>query len=881
MRKTLFSGLLLSLLFVGLLSAAPIDLKRARDFAQQQLQSVQPLRGGEYDLSLSYTSAGVPVRGDESQKDYYVFQVNGERGFVIVAGDDRMPQPILGYSLESKFGVEGMPAHIKHWLDCNAYQVQQLRGQESNDPGEELSRIYEKYTTPIEPLMPNIRWSQDDPYDMLTPQRSPSGCLATAMAQVMRYHCWPLESRGKIAYVDMTGNFRKYQFGHRFDWENMTNIYNSRSTDVERAAVALLMLECGYAAQMRWSRFGSGAYLENAFKGLRMFLDYSPKLQYVQQMYYTIDEWLEIIIKELAEKRPVLYAGAAFGVGHAFVCDGYDGKGLFHFNWGWEGISNGYYSLSDMYPRVQSTGGGGAGGYNMLVDALIGWEPNREGAQKHEVPNIKAYEMETPVPGAVFSQAKVFNDVNGIALRSLSNNGFDSVAFRPILKLVDGNGAVVREYAAYGEDDVQIIDGTTTMRPTEKVPFDVSFEGIADGEYHLQTFFRTVADEKEYPLHCLKRFGEKWVRISDGNVTFFKEKAEPKLVVNTSSFTITEDSYNYIDFEVTNEGNTAYTALFGAGWAAEKNFVPQSTEYYVFTQSLRLEAGETKTFRELIPTAPEGVKYLQFYWDPSNGTDSRELLDVGYGSNYPFRTFATADLEFEQDYPVTKTFNATLEGVPTEVVQGGFLEFDLKVEAPRSGFGIDTGLKLYFFNNRVIDTISEYRIGTCFILPDQPQTFHVKFPVNWNPGDGYYFHLAYQVERLADSPTLDGKQRKIYKYVDFRPRVKAEFKITTPNEKMMTVPDYAKGNGFTAVEDPALAAVTVAPNPCGDRLSVRNTEGVASYELLTLSGVSLRRGVFDGGAETEVSMSDLASGVYLLRIFNAAGFSRIVKVVKE
>lgn len=882
MRKTLFCGVLLSLLFVGALFAAPIDLKRAQELAQQELQSVQPLRGGTYDLSLAYTSEGLPVRGDHSQKDYYVFNVNGERGFVIVAGDDRMPQPVLGYSLESKFGIEGMPDHIKHWLDCNAYQVQQLRKRQGNEPGEALSKIYEEYKTPIAPLMPNIHWSQDDPYDMLTPQRSPSGCLATAMAQVMRYYCWPLESRGKIAYVDLMGVFRKYQFGHRFDWENMTNIYNSRSTDVERAAVALLMVECGYAAQMRWTRNGSGAYLENAFKGLRTYFNYSPKLQYVQQLYYPLDEWLKIIIKELDEGRPVLYAGVAFGVGHAFVCDGYDGKGKFHFNWGWEGISNGYYSLSDMLPRLQSTGGGGSGGYNMLVDAIIGWEPNREGAQAEEEPNIKAYELEIPSPKASFVQTQIFNDDKGIALRSLSNNGYDSIAFFPRLKLIDSEGKVVKEYKAYGEDELQIMDGGTILRPSEKVPFEVTFEGVPDGEYLLQTYFIREKDKKEYPLLCMDRFGKKCVSIREGRVSFFNKGAEPKLVVNKKSFKIINDTYNYIDFEVTNEGNTAYTSLFSVGWAAEPNFIPRSTAYYVLTQSLRLEPGETRTFHELIPFAPAGVEYLQFYWDPNNGTKPNELLDVGYGPGYPYITFATADLEFEDGYPITNTFEATLKNVPEEVVQGAFLEFDIEVKSPRAGFGIDTGLRLYFFNNRVVDTVSELPLGTCFVLPDQTQTFHVKIPANWNPSDGYYFHLAYQVERFADNPTLDGPPKKIYKYVDFRPRVKGTFKVKRPEHgKTMKVPDYAKkGNDPTAVEDAALLAVDIAPNPCRDRLLVRHVEGLESYELLTLSGTSLLRGSFQG-VETELVMSDVAPGVYLLRVFNRAGLSRTLKVVKE
>ena len=122
MRRLLFFGyLFLSLLLAKSLCGAPIDLQRAQELAQQQLQSVQPLRGKGYTLALSYTSSGVPVRGDVSVKDYYIFDVKGRDGFVIVAGDDNLGQSIIGYSLENKFQVEGMPAHIKNWLDIKAH----------------------------------------------------------------------------------------------------------------------------------------------------------------------------------------------------------------------------------------------------------------------------------------------------------------------------------------------------------------------------------------------------------------------------------------------------------------------------------------------------------------------------------------------------------------------------------------------------------------------------------------------------------------------------------------------------------------------------------------------------------------------------------------
>ena len=887
MRKTLFCGLLLSLFGVAVLSAAPVDVKRAEQMAQQQLQSVQPLRGGEYALSLAYTSSGIPVRGDQGIKDYYIFNLKKQDGFVIVAGDDRLPQPILGYSLESPFGVEGMPEHIKHWLEANAYQVQQLRTRAEGDEsvekdyfGAELRKIYAKYPNPISVLMPDIRWSQDDPYNMLTPQKSPSGCMATAMAQVMRYHCWPLASRGKTAYVDSRGNFRKYEFGHVLDWNNMTNIYNKRSTEEERAAVALLMLECGYAAKMRWTPNGSGAYSQNAFEGLRRYFNYSAKLQYVQQIYYNLEDWLDIIMKELQEKRPVLYAGSALGVGHAFVCDGYDGKGFFHFNWGWEGISNGYYSLSDMLPKVQSTGGGGEGGYNMLVDAIIGWEPNLENAQKKEIPNIKAYELETP-KGRTISQNVKLEKKDWIRLFALSNNGFDSIEFRPILRIINANGEVKREIPAFEEDEIQHMDGGTMSN--NPVPFKVTFEGLEDGIYELVPYFITVPDNTEYLLRCMPRFGKKMINISKGKVRFYNDNDKPKLKVNKKKISVTDGMYSYLDFEIKNEGNTAYTALFAAGWSSKPKENPENAGFYVLQQSLRLEPGESRAYHELVSYVPnDELKYLQFYWDPSNGVTRDSLLDIGYGY-VPGRVFDYAELDFKSRYETTETnFTVTLQNVPEEVLQGDFLKFNLEVKARRNTHGVDAGLKVFFFNRRTIDTIWEYALGACYTRPDSTAIIPVKIPVNFSPNDDYYFRIAYQVERISEQLSPEGKERKIYRYVDLRPKVEASFKVKRPadSDGRMDIPDYGVPlPGGTPVEDPILQEVKVAPNPCKDVLWVRNTPTLMEYQLLSLEGLLLRKGVCEG-EETKISIEDCAPGVYLLRMKATSGLSRTIKVVK-
>lgn len=879
MKRLLFFGyLLLSLLFAQSLFAAPIDAQRAQAIAQQKLQSVQPLRGEGYALALTYTSSGVPVRGDGAIKDYYVFDVKGQDGFVIVAGDDNVAQPIIGYSLENKFQVEGMPSHIKNWLDIKAALVQEARVRGAEKPGELLD-VYKDKTTVIKPMMNDIKWDQEDPYNMLTPQNAPTGCLATAMAQVMRYHCWPVESRGKIRYTDLSGRFRKYDFGHKLDWANMTNLYNSRSTEEERAAVALLMVECGYAAQMRWTPYGSGAYLSNGFLGLRKYFDYGPRLKYVQQIHYTIEEWVDIIMKELSEGRPVLYGGAAFGVGHAFVCDGYDGKGLFHFNWGWSGLSNGWYSLSDMLPRSQSTGGGGEGGYNMTADLIIGWEPMPKSTVTKEEPNISVYELMTNTT-ATYAQNTPLDGESALKLRGLANYGYDLVEFRPGVRLVDNAGKEVKTFWAI-DDEIQNMEGGTFS--SYRVPIPTLFTGIPDGTYLMEIVYQITGEEKVRQMPSMPRYGKNKVTVAEGKVKFSKADDTPRLQLTWKTPVLREDSYNYVDFEIKNIGNTAYSSVFGAGWADKKTTTerPANTQFFVFVQSLRLEVGETQVFRELLPNFPDEIdaNFLHFYWDSSNGTSQDQMLEVG-GRYYPIEPFAVAEFEKKPAYNYSEEYKAELLNVPTEVVQGDYLKFDIKIGNEEKNMGVDTGLKLLFFNDNSIDTIASHSIGTCYLPPNHIETFNVSYPVIWTPRDGYSFHVVYQVEELEADPENPGKTRKTYQYIDFEPELVGRFKVTKPKEVAMPVPNYG-----TSIEDAkALAAFAVSPNPFRDELQITTTSMEllqdAFYELVNAQGVVLQKGRLRD-RETRLDTRDLPAGLYVLRLATKTGEQRTHRIVKR
>ena len=188
------------------------------------------------------------------------------------------------------------------------------------------------------------------------------------MAQVMKFHNWP--PKGK-------GSFEDYSFeGTKYDWDNMLDVYTADKYSVTEAnAVARLMLDCGKSVNMKYSSEASGA--QSAMVGLALmdYFDYDPSLRMHRREAYTTLQWDSLVYNELASGRPVYYSGASENGGHAFVCDGYQGNGFFHFNWGWGGSQDGYFRLYCLDPAA---GGIGSyeGGYN-----------NRQQVFTHVIPN--------------------------------------------------------------------------------------------------------------------------------------------------------------------------------------------------------------------------------------------------------------------------------------------------------------------------------------------------------------------------------------------------------------------------------------------------------------------------------------------------------------
>ena len=344
MKKTLLL-ILVGILLPMAVFAGKLTQEKALQIAQQFLkENGMPTLDNQRDYAA----------GDSEERGYFVF--NSEKGgFVIVAGDDRFPTAVLGYSKNGRFNYNELPPNAKAWMDGYTEEIKALETM----PEGVLDKAEIDYGTSVSPLLGDIEWGQDRPYNLLCPklgtELTVTGCVATATAQIMYYHRWPNKGKGSVSYTTDTRRFRlSANFAQStYNWDAMKPTYNSSSSTASQNAVALLMRDVGYAYYMDYdtnSNGGSGAYTSDAVYVLPTYFGYDANtIQLAYRSDKTDAQWSNILKNELDNKRPILYSGRGTG-GHAFVCDGYDANGYFHFNFGWDGWCNAYMSFTSIRP---------------------------------------------------------------------------------------------------------------------------------------------------------------------------------------------------------------------------------------------------------------------------------------------------------------------------------------------------------------------------------------------------------------------------------------------------------------------------------------------------------------------------------------------------
>lgn len=311
------------------------------------------------------------ARGESADAaSFFVFNDEANDGFVIISGDERQEE-VLGYSDQGKFNPEEIPCGMRTLLSQYNKEYELLQSQGIGTVVDEGNGIMAEdcdmrsesraSTRAVTPLV-KTTWGQGKcyyeqcPVDPTTNQRCVTGCVATAMAQIMNFHQYPKTGQGYNAYtsktreIDQSMNFANV----KFDWSNMKNSYNSSSSSKSIKAVSTLMHACGVSVYMNYSSAGSGSNYGHASYALVNYFKYNPNLRLYLNKYFTSDEWEQLVQEELKAGRPILLSGSSDPdgegnvSGHAFVLDGSDKSGRYHINWGWNGSSDGYFKLTSL-----------------------------------------------------------------------------------------------------------------------------------------------------------------------------------------------------------------------------------------------------------------------------------------------------------------------------------------------------------------------------------------------------------------------------------------------------------------------------------------------------------------------------------------------------
>lgn len=384
--------LLLSLMLLLSVSAiaGPRSYQQAKAIAQRQAAML----GIEMDAEVAASAKAAPRMSVSSAVSpsatcYYVFANGEDKGFTIVSGDDRMPE-VVGYSAQGTYDPDQLPANYVGFMKAYQETVEALlKGDAQVSGGLAEARQWRAEragTAAVAPLLGGIKWNQSEPYNNMCPfykdtngtHRAVTGCVATAMAQVMMYYRYPKALKTTIdGYTTKSYrmNVPNISSGATYDWDNMLPNYSkSNYSSAQADAVAKLMYHCGAAVKMDYGP-SSGANVTPAI--LATYFGYDTDLmQDLTRTCFSLQQWMTLIDNELKAKRPILYSGQSSDGGHEFVCDGSDGNGLYHINWGWGGYQDGYFDLTILQPKKGGAGSGSAiDGYNRDCSMIIGIAP--------------------------------------------------------------------------------------------------------------------------------------------------------------------------------------------------------------------------------------------------------------------------------------------------------------------------------------------------------------------------------------------------------------------------------------------------------------------------------------------------------------------------
>ena len=567
-------------------------------------EALQRVTGQSVSRSAGAALASAPVMtvGSAGTPALYVFN-KPDGGWMIVSADD-VAAPVIGFSDSGAFDPVNIPDNLRGWLELCSEEILSASAAGAEPYVRTASRADSREQ--INPLV-GTWWDQGSPYNNFCPLSSGrstyTGCVATAMAQIMKYHNWPDKAGDNASFsYSWNGETISADFSNfEFDWANMSAnyYYGYTYTQAQTDAVAKLMQACGYSLRMRYGSDASAAYSEQVGNALVTYFRYDAGIHNEFRNYYSSSEWENMIYENLKNVGPMVYWGGA----HCFVCDGYRPDGYFHFNWGWSGMSDGYFLLSMLKPTNLGTGAGN-GDYTNNQGALLGIKPS-DGTDSPRKYTFCIDELTQAYPGS----GTYFN-----ILGSFVNRSPYTVTGQFVYQIYNADGtqkvtSVTVDAQVPRNWGIDIVTGMT--RSATQMQGRIS--GLADGTYRL--YPAVLVDGVEYPFQSPATIaGYVLITSSNGKITDATIPSPGELVAENldtnGDFFVGSDIKISGTARFTGDGDTNATVkavLLNADMSVRAysnenytlNFTPESTDFefissWFYDKGLAVEPGEYK-----------------------------------------------------------------------------------------------------------------------------------------------------------------------------------------------------------------------------------------------------------------------------------------------
>ena len=821
-KHFLFIAVIVMAMTVPFASAKQIGPQQALEIARQFSTTdtkLKSMSASPAQMKVVYTAKpeGSPADSDDNGL-LYVVSSGDNAGYVMVAGDDVVSNPVLGYSTGGEFDYGTAPDNLKWWIGEYARMIEYAA-----EHGMAVAET-PKFDTSLDPMI-KTHWNQDYPYNNLCPWLSEdmqgyTGCVATAMAQVMKYHRWPERGTGSHTYTDpYCGQTLSANFGETtYRWDLMPNDYDGSWTDEQIEAVATLMAHCGVAVEMMYQPDGSGAYSQDLPAALVNYFGYAKDVIYLERDYYTQNEWIGMVKDELDAGRPLYYSGASSSSGHAFVLDGYNTEGYFHVNWGWGAYLDGYFLIATLDPGDSQGIGGSVDGYASDQGAIFNL--HRPAGNETPAPNFK---MDSFTLGGGVTSAET---VKGGQVVFQINNVFNyhpSATFGGYFGVVIENDNGESVLSAYSE-----IADLVPPYGYNEFPIIVNIpEDIADGHYKAYPFYAADKESEQYPIKALaisSNYADVMVAGDDVTITVqetalsYMTCSGAAVVVN-DSFTNGEEARIYA--QITNNGTEYYNSsvyfVLCEHNSTEIAYTPQ------YATSVSIAPGETQTVKISQTVAdfyPDEDVYDIVILDNNLGLLSGGRIPINI--NNPDLTL-TEGLKITDPNPANLTLTATVKNPSSTSIYTGNLCALIWKPYPEQGLMVV---------QKALD------IQNVEIAPggSVDLTFNGTF-TEGIVGDTYNISLFDDSQPLTSYMDLEyvpGEAQEVAQI-----KVVGEPEITNEDPDNVTVSVRFKNTAATAAYDGtvSVAAYDVYEKVCGDLGSQRvQLQAGATSQVITFTG---------------------------------------------